>query len=156
MNKFLPNLFNRERSSDVGDPFGALQNEINRLFDDIGQWPMPRLRTGVPRLDMSESDNQLDIQIELPGMNEKDVDLLIEDDRLILRGKSEVDREDKQRDYHIKERISGAFERRLTLPFRPDPAKVKARYAKGVLDIKIEKTEETKTLGTKVPIHATS
>ena len=156
MNKFLPNLFNRDRSSDVGDPFGALQNEINRLFDDIGQWPMPRLRTGVPRLDMSESENQLDIQIELPGMNEKDVDLLIEDDRLILRGKSEVDREDKQRDYHIKERISGAFERRLTLPIRPDPAKVKARYAKGVLDIKIEKTEETKTLGTKVPIHATS
>ncbi|MEY4249804.1 MAG: hypothetical protein RJA87_1437 [Pseudomonadota bacterium] len=156
MNKWLPNLFSRDRSSELGDPFGALQSEINRLFDDIGQWPVPRLRTGVPRLDMSESESELNIQIELPGMNEKDLDLLIEDDRLILRGKSEVEREDKERDYHIKERIAGAFERRLALPFRPDPAKVKARFAKGILDIQIEKTEEAKTHGTKVPIQAMS
>ncbi len=155
MNKWLPTLFNRDRSSEIGDPFGALQAEINRLFDDVGQWPMPRLMFGVPRLDMSESDKELDIQVELPGMNEKDVDLLIEDDRLTVRGKSDVERDDKQRDYHIKERISGAFERRLTLPFRPDPAKVKAKYAKGVLTINIEKSAQTKATGTKVPIQTT-
>ncbi len=156
MNKWLPTLFSRDRSSELGDPFGTLQTEINRLFEDFGQWHMPSIISGAPRLDMSESDSALDIQIELPGMNEKDVDLLIEEDRLIVRGKSDVEREDKQRDYHIKERISGAFERRLTLPFRPDPAKVKASFAKGVLDIKIEKDAKTKPLGTKVPIQTPS
>lgn len=156
MNKWLPSLFNRERSSEIGDPFTALQTEINRLFEDVSHWQMPRLMSGAPRLDMSETDKTLEIEVELPGMTDKDVELLVEEDRLVLRGKSDVEREDKQRDYHVKERISGAFERRLTLPFRPDASKIKAKYDNGILQISIEKTEEAKSTGTKVPIQMVS
>ena len=153
MTKWLPSMFNRDRSGALGDPFESLQQEINRVFEDFGQWTTPRLLAGTPRLDMSETDKALEIQVELPGLSEKEVEVLIEEDRLILRGHSEKEREEKQRDYHIRERSAGAFERVLRLPFAPDPAKVTAKHAKGVLTITMEKTAALKPAGTKVPIH---
>ena len=153
MTKWFPTLFNRDRSVEMADPFSALQQEINRLFEDFTRWPTPRLLAGFPLLDMSETEKSLDIQVELPGLTDKDVEVVVEDDKLVIRGHSETEREDKPRGYHIKERTAGAFERRLTLPFVPDPTKVQANFAKGGLNISIEKTAETKPAGVKVAIN---
>jgi HSP20 family protein len=80
----------------------------------------------------------------MPGIDQNDVEVLLEDDRLIIRGEKKEEREDKDRNYHVRERVQGAFSRTLPLPFAPDPNQVKAEFKDGVMNITIPKPQEVK------------
>ena len=142
------------RWSEDTDPFLAMRREVNRLFDDafsgfglpsfIG--PALRQMPAAPKIDVSETDNEIHVTAEMPGMDQNDVEVLLEDDRLIIRGEKREEREDKDknRNYHIRERVQGAFSRTLPLPFAPDPSQVKAEFKDGVMTITIPKPQEVK------------
>ena len=134
------------------DPFLQMRREMNRLFDDVfGGFGLPSLfgpplrqMAMAPKIDVSETDNEIQVTAELPGIDQNDVQVLLEDDRLIIRGEKKEEREDedKNRNYHVRERVEGAFSRTLPLPFAPDPNQVKAEFKNGVMTITIPKPQE--------------
>jgi HSP20 family protein len=138
------------RWSEENDPFLAMRREMNRLFDDVFDGfglpsafgPVLRQMPAAPKIDVSETDNEIQITAEMPGIDQNDVDVLLEDDRLIIRGEKKEEREDKDRNYHVRERVQGAFSRTLPLPFAPDPNQVKAEFRNGVMTITIPKPQE--------------
>ena len=141
-------------SGEDTDPFLQMRREMNRLFDDVfGGFGLPsvlgpalRQMPAAPKIDVSETDNEIQVTAEMPGVDQNDVEVLLEDDRLIIRGekKQEQEREDKDRNYHVRERVQGAFSRTLPLPFAPDPNQVKAEFKNGVMTITIPKPQEVK------------
>lgn len=135
-----------------GDPFTVMRREMNRLFDDFfGDSGAPRMpgpafrQMHAPKIDVSETDKELRICAELPGIKEDDVEVTLDEDSLIICGEIKEERDDqgKDRNYHLKERVEGAFSRTLPLPFRVDPSKVHASFDNGVLTIMMPKPEET-------------
>ena len=136
------------------DPFLQMRREMNRLFDDVFSGfglpsvlgPALRQMPAAPKIDVSETDNEIQVTAELPGIDQNNVEVLLEDDRLIIRGEKKEEREedDKDRNYHVRERIQGAFSRTLPLPFAPDPNQVKAEFKNGVMTITIPKPQEVK------------
>ena len=134
------------------DPFLAMRREMNRLSDDVfGGFGLPaafgpalRQMPVAPKIDVSETENEIQIKAEMPGIDQNDVEVLLEDDRLIIRGEKKEEREDKDRNYHVRERVQGAFSRTLPLPFAPDPNQVKAEFKDGVMTITIPKPQEVK------------
>ena len=150
----MPFLRNQSmaRWSEDNDPFLAMRREMNRLFDDVfGGFGLPtafgpalRQMPVAPKIDVSETDNEIQVTAEMPGIDQNDVEVLLEDDRLIIRGEKKEEREDKDRNYHVRERVQGAFSRTLPLPFAPDPNQVKAEFRNGVMTITIPKPQEVK------------
>ena len=136
------------------DPFLQMRREMNRLFDDaFGGFGLPsvlgpalRQMPAAPKIDVSETDNEIQVTAEMPGIDQNNVQVLLEDDRLIIRGEKKEEREedDKDRNYHVRERVQGAFSRTLPLPFAPDPNQVKAEFKNGVMTITIPKPQEVK------------
>jgi len=140
------------RWSEDTDPFLAMRREMNRLFDDVfGGFGLPsvlgptlRQMPVAPKIDVTETDNEIQVTAELPGIDPNAVEVLLEDDRLIIRGEKKEDREDKDHSYHVRERVQGAFSRTLPLPFEPDPNQVRAEFKNGVMTITIPKPQEVK------------
>ena len=142
------------RSGEDTDPFLQMRREMNRLFDDaFGGFglssvlgPALRQMPAAPKIDVSETDNEIQIKAEMPGIDQNNVEVLLEDDRLIIRGEKKEEREedDKERNYHVRERVQGAFSRTLPLPFTPDPNQIKAEFKNGVMTITIPKPQEVK------------
>jgi HSP20 family protein len=134
------------------DPFTMLRREMERLFDDTFGLPAAagRQSTTWPSLEVSETDNEVRVAAEMPGLAEKDIDLTVENGVLCLRGerKSEVD--DKERGY--SERFFGRFERRIALPTGVDEDKANARFDNGVLTVTIPKSPEMER-GRRIPIN---
>ena len=102
-------------------PFFALQREMNRLFDDtfrsFGVSPFGA-GAGWPSVEMSETDKSVKVTAELPGLDEKNIELRVEDNVLTLKGEKHIETQDK--DKHYSERFYGRFERRLPLPAEID------------------------------------
>jgi HSP20 family protein len=137
------------------DPFLQMRREMNRLFDDVfsgfGGFGLPgafgpalQQMPAAPKIDVSETENEIQIKAEMPGIDQNNVEVLLEDDRLIIRGEKKEEREDKDRNYHVRERVQGVFSRTLPLPFAPDPNQVKAEFKDGVMTITIPKPQEVK------------
>jgi HSP20 family protein len=97
-----------------------------------------------PKIDVSETENEIQVTAEMPDIDQNDVEVLLEDDRLIIRGEKKEEREDKDRNYHVRERLQGAFSRTLPLPFTPDPSQVTAEFKNGVMTIIIPKPQKLK------------
>ena len=135
------------------DPFQALRQEINDLFSSFSSFPS-RTWSGdiAPRLDVSETDQELDIDAELPGFDEKDVEVTLSGDTLTIRGERTNGQEDKGKNYHVSERRWGSFTRSLTLPFDADPNDIDARFDKGVLHIAIKKPPSIAAKTARIPI----
>jgi HSP20 family protein len=134
----------RERSN-VAHPefglFGSLQREIDRLFDDFthGLGGNGNL---MPRMDVTETDKEIEIAAELPGLERKDVEISLEDNVLTIRGEKKVEQEqkdEKNKNYRLAERSYGLFYRVIELPHSIDPSKVQATMSNGVLKVKIPK-----------------
>jgi HSP20 family protein len=126
--------------------FGSLHREIDRLFDDLtrggfGTLPSPAQTNLMPSIDVTETDKEIEITAELPGLERKDVDISIEDDLLTIRGEKKVEtkQEDKDKNYHVSERSYGVFYRVIQLPPGVDPGKIQATMSKGVLKVAIPK-----------------
>ncbi|HJS85609.1 MAG TPA: Hsp20/alpha crystallin family protein [Acetobacteraceae bacterium] len=133
------------------EPFTTLHREMNRLFDDaLRGWPSAPASSGggggggggvmAPRMNVSETENEIRVEAELPGVSEKDVNIELSDDLLTIRGEKQAQREDKNQNYHIVERSFGSFARSIRLPFSPQPDQVKAEFANGVLHIALPKS----------------
>ena len=135
------------------DPFQTLRQEINDLFSSFSTFPS-RAWSGdmSPRLDVSETDQELDIDAELPGFDEKDVEVTLAGDTLTIRGERQNGQEDKGKNYHLSERRWGSFTRSITLPFDADPNDVDAKFEKGVLHIAIKKPPSIAAKTAKIPI----
>jgi HSP20 family protein len=95
----------------------------------------------MPSIDVTETDKEIEITAELPGLERKDVDISIEDDLLTIRGEKKVEtkEEDKDKNYHVSERSYGVFYRVIQLPPGVDPASIQAVMSKGVLKLTIPK-----------------
>ena len=130
-------------------PVFGLRNEIDRLFDDFfingdrGFGLLDRRLVGpkafVPAIDMKETDTNLVIEVELPGLKSNEVDVQIEEGILVLRGERKQEKEEKTRQWHRSERFWGKFERRIALPDYADAEKVDATCKEGVLLVTIPK-----------------
>lgn len=143
------------------DPFVALHREVNRLFDDVfrgfdsfGMGRFPGLasgRMGWPSVEVSETDKEIRVTAELPGLEEKDVEVLLDDDVLTLRGEKRSETEDKERQF--SERYYGQFERRIALGTEVEEDKVEARFKNGVLTITMPKTERAQSRAKRIAIN---
>ena len=142
------------RYRDEGDPFMTLHREMNRLFDDAFRtFDAPALfgrMPSWPSLEVSETDNEIRVAAELPGMEEKDVELFVEENGLTIRGEKRSETEDKERQF--SERFYGRFERRIPLGFEVDEDKVKAQFRNGVLTVTVPKSPEAQRKTRRIPI----
>ncbi len=131
------------------DPFAAMQRQMNRLFEDFTRgMDLPAMAGDggrTPAFDVSENDRQLKIQADLPGVDEKDVDVTLVHDLLTIRGEKKAEREETKEHHHLSERSYGSFMRSFRLPFEPDPDQVEASFDKGVLTITLPKPPEIST-----------
>jgi HSP20 family protein len=133
------------------DPFRDFQREMNRLFDDFwtdyplaGRRGERALASSVfsPRVDVSETDTEVKVSAELPGMEEKDVSVEMDDSAITVRGERREEKEDKGKNWHSRERTYGSFHRVIPLPASVDGAKAKAKFKKGILTVTVPKREE--------------
>jgi HSP20 family protein len=142
----MPSLIpvGREQGA-FAQPFVSLQREIDRLFEDFTRG-FPKLAGGtgnasmlVPSTDVTETDKEIEITAELPGLEEKDVQVNFADGVLTIRGEKNAEKEEKDKNYRLVERSYGSFERSIELPDGVKPEDVKATIAKGVLTVKVPK-----------------
>jgi len=135
------------RSRDIArredSPFWSLQREIDRLFDDFTRGFPSMAGQGrqelLPAMDVTETNNEIEVTAELPGLEEKDVQINLTDNVLTIRGEKKSERDEKTKDYRVVERNYGSFYRTLELPPGVDPDKIKASIDKGVLKVVIPK-----------------
>jgi HSP20 family protein len=132
-----------------GDPFLSLHREMNRLFDDVFRGSLGSPSGGsqgggaiVPPIDVSETDKEVRVCAEIPGVSEKDVDVTLDQDMLTIRGEKKFERDVEKENYHVSERSFGTFQRMLRLPFVVDPEQVKANFENGVLTVTLPKGQE--------------
>jgi len=144
-------------AADRWEPFrnvSDIQGEVNRLFDTLLGRPMtgPSGRAWLPPVDMHETKDDLVLNVELPGVSEKDVTVSITGDLLSIKGERRWNDEAKDRQYLHTERAYGQFERLVQLPMAVQADKVKASYRDGVLQITLPKAEELKPREIKIDI----
>lgn len=123
--------------------------EGSSLFEDFFNSPffssLPRLHDGwLPAVDILEKDGNLILRAEVPGLNEKDIDLKLEGNVLTLKGEKQQEKEDQDKTYHRKESFYGSFTRSFTLPESVDRDKIKADYKNGILTITIPQKPEVR------------
>jgi HSP20 family protein len=147
---------------DGRNPIVTLHREIDRLFDEAfrgfeSRWPAfgsmfdrGWLNGGWPNVEVAETDKEWKVCAEIPGMDEKDVEILVDDDMLTLRGekRSEIDDKDRQ----FSERYYGRFERRLTLPPDVETDRAEARFKNGVLTVTFPKNANAVSRVKRIPI----
>ena len=128
--------------------FSPLSREISRLLDEFSRSlsAVGALTAPVsPSIDVTETDKEIEIAAELPGLERQDVEISLEDNVLMIRGEKKMpaDTDDKNKNYHLTERSYGIFYRAFQLPVGIDPASVEATMSNGVLKIKIPKPAHT-------------
>ncbi|MDH3579861.1 MAG: Hsp20/alpha crystallin family protein [Hyphomicrobiales bacterium] len=129
----IPSLWGTPKKDD--DLFSSLHHQIDRVFDEFTHgehWPFPTAHTKngklSPRIDVSETDKEIEVTADLPGVEEKDIDVSLSDDRLTIKGEKKSETEKKEKDYHLIERSYGSFERTMRLPCEVDSKKVQAEF----------------------------
>jgi HSP20 family protein len=125
------------------------QDSVNRLFSEE-----PSARPWAPPVDVLENENELVLTADLPGINQEDIDVRVEDGTLTIKGKRDFAEEDKAKGYHRIERSYGSFVRCFSLPDSVDPEKIGADYKNGVLTVTVAKKEIAKPRAVKVNVHA--
>ena len=144
MKSLIPVGSERGLTRSSSNPFTALQQEVDRLFDGFsrgfGGFPsFPTTRELMPSMDVSETDKEIEITTELPGLEEKDIQLNLADDVLTIRGEKKNEREETKKDYHLVERSYGSFTRSVQLPNGVNADNIKAVMSKGVLKVTVPK-----------------
>jgi HSP20 family protein len=125
----------------------SLQSEVNRLFDSFFSGrggDGGATRRWVPAMDLAETEEELVLTADLPGLSEEDVAIEIKDGVLTVSGERRESREDKGKGYHRVERSTGRFSRSLAMPDGVDADRVQASFDRGVLEVRIPKPEERK------------
>jgi HSP20 family protein len=119
-----------------------MQDLLSRTFGEEGElWSVDRI---TPSLDLSETDSAVEVRMDIPGMEAKDIDIQVHAHLLTVSGERKEEREERGKTYHRVERRVGAFARSVMLPCPVKEDGVDARYKNGILTIKLPKTEEAK------------
>jgi HSP20 family protein len=133
----------------------TFRKEMDRLFDRVLEpvWKeVPTLGEWEPKLDMSETKDAIVVTAEIPGVDQKDIEVSLRDGLLTIKGEKQEEKEEKDRRFHRVERAYGAFMRAVQLPATVDAAKVTASFKNGVVTVTLPKTVESR--GTSIPIKA--
>ncbi len=136
------------------DPFSSFRDEMDRLFETfLGGAGLPALTAGrglastgapmmIPSMDVRETEKEVIIEADLPGIDEKDISLTMQNGVLTLRGEKKAETKEERENYHMMERSYGSFQRSVRLPDTIDEDNVDARFEKGVLKITLPKRPE--------------
>jgi HSP20 family protein len=155
----------------VWQPFESLRREVDRLFEDFDRdfWRMPFRRSafetepfwrrelswaGTPAVDIVEKDNAYEITADLPGLDEKNVEVKLSNGNLTLKGEKQEAKEEKKKDYYLKERHFGTFERMFRVPEGVDTDKIEAKFDNGVLTVTLPKMPEAQKPSKKIEVKA--
>jgi HSP20 family protein len=139
-------------------PFENLRREVDRLFEDFSMAPFrlpfrrpafdiepfwqPESWVAVPAIDFVEHEKAFELTAEMPGLDEKSIEVKVSNDVLTIKGEKTEDKEQKDKDFYLKERRFGSFERSLRVPETVDADKIEASFKNGVLTVTLPKTEE--------------
>ncbi len=140
-------------------PFESLREEVDRIFDEFtrgfGRWPLGRrfleaepmryetsFGVSVPAVDVVEKEKEYQLLAELPGLDEKDVEVSVADDILTIKGEKKEEKEEKAKNYYVSERRYGTFQRSFQLPAGVDAEKIEANFQKGILTVTLPKAPE--------------
>jgi HSP20 family protein len=140
-------------------PIIRLQREMNRVFDSfwnrfersLGELD-GRFGWGAPRADVVETDKAVEVSVELPGLDAKDVEVSLTDDVLTIKGEKKAEREESNRGIYLSERTYGSFYRTIALPPGVATDEAKAEFKRGVLTISLPKTAEAQAKVKKIPV----
>lgn len=152
-------------------PFETLHREIDRLFDDFGRdfWRSPFRRSAfdiepfwggeakfvtAPAVDIAEKDNAYEITADLPGLDEKNIEVQLSNGNLTIKGEKKEEKEEKKKDFYLQERRFGSFERTFGVPEGVDTDKVEASFKKGVLTVTLPKKPEAQKPAKKIDVKA--
>jgi HSP20 family protein len=141
-------------------PFDRLRDEMDTLFDDFSRGfdiePFEGRygRSFSPHIDVSETDKEIKVSAELPGMDDKDIEVNLNKDSLTIQGEKKEEKEDKGKDYYHVERSYGSFSRTIPLPDEIESDKAEANFKKGVLTVKIPKSTRAIESKKKIEIKA--
>jgi HSP20 family protein len=140
-------------------PLEAFQREFNRLFEDFFRAPAwaggaEGMFAAAPSVDVKETDTEYEVSAELPGMDEKDVELTLADNLLTIRGEKKTEREEKDKNYYLSERSFGSFRRTIPLPAEVDEDKVEAHFRNGVLTVRLPKSAEAQARTRRIEVKA--
>jgi HSP20 family protein len=150
-------------------PVEGLRREIDRLFDDFGTgfWRSPFRRsvfaaepfwqrelswTAAPAVDVTESDKAFEVTAELPGMDDKNIEVKVVNGNLTIKGEKQEEKEEKKKDYYLHERRFGSFERCFQVPDGVDADKIEASFKKGVLTVTLPKKPEAQKPAKKIEV----
>ncbi len=150
-------------------PFASLRREIDRLFDDFekGSWRSPLRRAlfemepffrgevtwgKVPAVDVTDIGTAYEVAAELPGLEEKDVEVKFLDGTLTITGEKKEQREEKKKDYYLSERHYGSFQRSFGVPSNVDADKIEATFKNGVLSVTLPKTADAQKRQKKIEV----
>jgi HSP20 family protein len=138
------------------DPFReviALQNRVNSLFrDSIESESALTTASFIPAVDVYEDDKKVVLKLEVPGIEEKDLDIRVENHTLTVKGERKMEKEEKEENFHRVERRYGSFFRAFTLPTTVDTENVDAKYEAGVLKLELKKKPEAQPKQIKVNV----
>jgi HSP20 family protein len=136
--------------------FSTLQDRINRVFHESyrgeGQDDSLAASSFAPAVDVYEDEHKVTLKIDVPGIDEKDIDIRLENNTLTVHGERKIETEEKEENYRRVERQYGSFTRNFTLPTTVDSENVSATYDKGVLKIALPKKAEAKPKQIKVSV----
>ncbi len=149
-------------------PFESLRREIDRLFEDFNMSPFrlplrrpafdvepfwsPESWVALPAVDFIERENGYEVHADLPGVDEKNVEVKLAGDVLTIKGEKQEEKEEKKPDFHVRERHFGSFERAFRVPEGVDAEKIDASFKKGVLTIMMPKTAEAQKPVKSIPV----
>jgi HSP20 family protein len=129
------------------DPFASLHREMNRLFSDFsrGGPSLAPFGEAMPKIDVAETEKDIQITAELPGLEAKEVELSVSGDVLTIRGEKKAEKEEKNKNFHLVERSYGSFARAVPLPAEVNADRIEAMMDKGILKITLPKAPEAQT-----------
>ncbi|NWG25785.1 MAG: Hsp20/alpha crystallin family protein [Pseudorhodoplanes sp.] len=160
-----------EAAPQMWHPFETLRRQIDRLFEDFGPdlWRAPFARSTfdvepfwrrdwalatTPAVDIVEKDNAFELTADLPGMDEKNIEVKVSNGTLTIKGEKQEEKEEKKKDYYLKERRFGSFERSFRVPDSVAADKIEAQFKKGVLTVTLPKTAEAQKPAKKIEVKA--
>ena len=143
------------------DPFTAMRSEMDRVFDSFlgRRWVNPpavfsgdSVGLAVPSIDVRESETEIVVEAEVPGMTEADIDVTLNNGLLTIKGEKKSEREEKKDDYHLTERSYGKFQRSFRVPDTVDEDNINAKLDQGVLHVTLAKRPDAVKAEKKIPI----
>lgn len=150
MRSLLPGLWS-ERA--LADPFSDMRRELDAMLNRPGRaWPGFEVGATMPAVNVAETEDSIEITAELPGVDEKDISIDVDGNRLIISGEKKAETKKEDKNWHVVERSYGSFQRAVALPFEPKTDTCDAQFDNGVLRLKIAKPQVTNQQSRKIQI----